>query len=78
MVEFINDQPIWRFASSLIRKPKRNMDIIGDDCLASAIVVQILLFPSKNVIVTGSIAGLAKRIIYFVEVRDHVAWESEP
>jgi hypothetical protein len=78
MVEFINGQPIWRFASSLIRKLKRNMDIIGDDRLASVVVVQILSFPSENRIATGSIAGVARRIIYFVEVRGHAAWESEP
>jgi hypothetical protein len=39
MVEFIDDQPIWRLASSPMRKPKRNMDSIRDGRLASAIVV---------------------------------------
>jgi hypothetical protein len=68
-VEFIDDQPIRRLVSSLIRKLKRNMDIIGDDRLASTIIVQILSLPSENPIVTGSIAGFARRIIYFVEVR---------
>jgi hypothetical protein len=69
MVEFIDDQ----LASSLIRKLKRNMDIIGDDCLASAILVQILSFPSENPIVTGPISDIARGIIYFVEVRGHAA-----
>jgi hypothetical protein len=31
MVEFINGQPIERIASSVIRKLKRNMDIIGNN-----------------------------------------------